>query len=255
MKSRRSENPNAVGGILFCGRPVISARNLNYFYRGALALAIEDISFDIEPGETLVVAGPNGAGKTTLLMLAVGLIEGGGACDIFGHRAGPSGLSRYRRRVGFLFQNPDDQLFMPTVFEDVAFSLDADGLGAEEISRRVALALSRACFDEPPETPPQNLSFGEKKRAALAASLVTEPELLILDEPTLGLDPPSKRDFISLIDGLGAAKLISTHDFSVARALADKILFLERGRCKFYGPAGDFFASDLAGRFFGETAR
>lgn len=248
-----NRNPASSSSPESCLSPAVSADELRYAYSDTGHSAVDGVSFSVAPGETLVVAGPNGAGKTTLLMMAAGLIEGGGYAGIFGVRASPSSLPRYRRRLGFLFQNPDEQLFMPTVFDDVAFSLVADKLPPEDVGRRVSDALARAGFTASAATSPHNLSFGEKKRAALAAALVTNPDILILDEPTLGLDPPSKRDFIALLGGIKASKLISTHDLELAGRLADKILFIERGKSVFYGPSGEFFAGPLSYDFFGDT--
>ena len=221
--------------------------------------ALRGVSFAIAPGESVALVGPNGAGKSTLLWHLNGLLPGKGrkANPVHSHgetatsgtpdRAGPSiwidGIEvndrngpEVRRRVGLVFQDPDDQLFSTTVLEDVAFGPLNLGRGRAE-SRRIALeCLTRVDLADASDRMPHHLSFGERKRVCLAGVLACEPSVLALDEPTANLDPRGRRRFIELIRGLPATKLIATHDLEMALDLCTRAILLDAGRVAADGP-------------------
>ncbi|MCS7315854.1 MAG: energy-coupling factor ABC transporter ATP-binding protein [Bryobacteraceae bacterium] len=209
--------------------PLIRVRNLRYRYEDG-TLALDGLSFELYPGETVAVLGPNGSGKTTFVLHLNGLLRGEGEIIVCGLRIEKGNLEEIRRRVGLLFQDPDEQLFMPTVLEDVAFALLCRGMDPAEAERRARAALAQVGLEGAASRPPYHLSAGEKRRAALAAVLASQPEILVLDEPTTYLDPPARRELITLLGALPQAKLIVTHDADFAAAIADRAVFLHRGK-------------------------
>jgi cobalt/nickel transport system ATP-binding protein len=222
--------------------------------------ALRRIDLTLRPGESVALVGPNGAGKSTLLLHLNGLLpgKGGGSLghghdiepgdSLNGRRRGDArvwidGLEvnnrnarEIRRRVGLVFQDPDDQLFCNTVLEDVAFGPLNLGLGAAE-SRRIALECLE-CVDlaDEADRQPHHLSFGDRKRACLAGVLACRPSVLVLDEPTANLDPRGRRRFIELIRGLDCTKLIATHDLEMALELCVRTVVLDSGRVVADGP-------------------
>lgn len=218
--------------------------------------ALRGLDLRIEPGESVALIGPNGAGKSTLLLHLNGLLPargGGPESDLgAGHGHGlprlrtergqsamvrihgldvnRKNLRRVRRVVGLLFQDPDDQLFSPTVLEDVAFGPLNLGMRAEEAERVARACLERVDLSEAAERPPHHLSYGERKRASLAGVLACSPSILALDEPTANLDPRGRRRFMSLIGSLQATKLIATHDLEMALELCPRAVLLDGGR-------------------------
>jgi energy-coupling factor transporter ATP-binding protein EcfA2 len=252
-------------------RPPASVRveGLTYRYPDGRA-ALRGVDLEIRPGETVALVGPNGAGKSTLLLHLNGLLPGrrnseedpsvGHGHDLPALRRssasdGPSvwidGLPvddrhgpEIRRRVGLLFQDPDDQLFSPTVIEDVAFGPLNLGIRKAE-ARRIALdCLGRVDLAEAADRPPHHLSFGERKRACLAGVLACEPTVLVLDEPTANLDPRSRRNFAALIRSLSATKLIATHDLEFVLELCDRVLLLDAGRIVADGPPDEIMGDE-----------
>jgi cobalt/nickel transport system ATP-binding protein len=186
--------------------------------------ALEDISFSLMPGESVCVAGANGSGKSTLLQIIASCVKhSGGEVIIDGL---PAGLGK----TGIVFQEPDNQFFMPTVWEDVAFGVMKKGMALGEAKAAALAALARVEAEDLAERRPHTLSGGEKQRAALASILIMEPEILLLDEPTAALDPRSRKNIISLIKGLPCAKLIASHDLDMALDLADRLIFLHKGK-------------------------
>jgi len=210
---------------------------LSYSYPAAPGPALQSVSLEVEAGETLVLAGPNGAGKSTLLLHLNGTLQGEGEIEILGRRLEPRLLPEIRRQVGLVFQDPNDQLFMPTVFDDVAFGLFNQGLDPDLVAQRVQAALEAVGLSGFEQRPPSRLSLGEKKRAALATVLALEPEILVLDEPVAGLDPAGEEEFIALLQRLPATKLIATHNMELAWQVADTLAIMDEGRLVAKGPA------------------
>lgn len=193
-------------------------------------LALDGVDLSIAPGEKVALVGPNGAGKSTLLLHLNGILQGEGDVQVCGWPVGDGNLGRVRAAVGLVFQNADDQLFSPTVFEDVAFGPMYMGLRPEEISRRVATALASVGMQDAGGRVSHHLSSGEKKRVAIATVLAMEPEILVLDEPTAGLDPRSRRGLLRLLAALPQTMLVSTHDLRMVEELFQRTVVLDRGR-------------------------
>ncbi|MDR2257666.1 MAG: energy-coupling factor ABC transporter ATP-binding protein [Treponema sp.] len=197
--------------------------------------ALEDITFSLRSGENLCIAGANGSGKSTILHIIASCVKhSGGEIFIDGERVknGPR-----HGKAGMVFQEPDNQFFMPTVWEDTAFGVMKKGMGPEEAKAAALEALKQVDAGEIADRRPHTLSGGEKQRAALASILIMEPEILLLDEPTAALDPRSRKHVISLIKNLPGAKIIATHDLDMALDMADRIIFLHRGKIAAECPA------------------
>jgi len=209
--------------------PVIRVRDLRYRYPDGVE-ALRGVSFDLHPGETVALLGANGSGKTTFLLHLVGLLQGEGEVEICGRRLTRDALGFARERIGVLFQDSDDQLFMPTVAEDVAFGPRNAQMAADEVDRRVAYGLREVSVEELRDRAPHHLSAGQKRRVALAGLLALEPEILLLDEPATFLDPPSRKELVEVLRSLDHAQILVTHDIPLALALADRAVFFEKGR-------------------------
>lgn len=206
--------------------------------------ALHEISFELTHGEKAALVGANGAGKTTLLLHADGLLlPTAGQVVVGGIPITRRTLPTIRRTVGYLFQQPDDQLFMPTVEEDVAFGPANMGLDDAEIERRVAEALAAVGAAELRHRAPGRLSGGEKKRVAIATVLAMEPSILVLDEPTASLDPPARRQLLELIRTFRHTMLIATHDLELVRELCPRTLVLRRGALVADGPTNEVLAA------------
>ncbi|MDR2869054.1 MAG: energy-coupling factor ABC transporter ATP-binding protein [Deferribacteraceae bacterium] len=192
--------------------------------------SIKGISFAMKQGESICVAGANGSGKSTLLQLiATSLKPLSGdillhGCSIY------SDLVASRRKIGLVFQNPDDQLFMPAVWEDVAYGVLSKGMQISEAKDLALHALSKVNAEHLAERMPHRLSGGEKYRVAIATVLILEPELLILDEPTASLDPKARKNIIKLLAELECSKIIATHDLSMAKEICNRVIFLNHGQ-------------------------
>lgn len=210
---------------------VLRVEDLRHRYPNGGA-ALNGIDLAIATGEGVALLGANGSGKTTLLLHLNGLLRGEGRITVGDDLLTNATVGRIRERVGLIFQDSDDQLFMPTVWEDVAFGLRQRGVGAEESRSRAEAMLVKLDIGKLGERPPYQLSAGEKKRVALAGVLILEPALLVLDEPTTFLDPPGQRELIALLRELPQAKLIATHDMDFAEAVATRGVFLEEGRVR-----------------------
>jgi energy-coupling factor transporter ATP-binding protein EcfA2 len=244
--------------------PAIKIRELSYRYPDGRH-ALRGIDLTILPGETVALVGPNGAGKSTLLLHLNGLLPGSrpglleaGHGHGHGHAAAAAtarnasaqvwidGLEvnarngpEVRRRVGLVFQDPDDQLFSTSVIEDVAFGPLNLGLGPAEARRIAGECLARVDLAEAAERVPHHLSFGERKRVCVAGVLACDPSILVLDEPTANLDPRGRRRFIALIEGLPATRLIATHDLEMVLELCRRTVLLDGGRVVADGPTRD----------------
>jgi cobalt/nickel transport system ATP-binding protein len=211
---------------------VIVVDELHFAYPDGRA-ALRGVSFRVEAGETVGLIGPNGAGKSTLLLHLNGLLgvpRQQGRIAINGLEVTAANLLEIRRRVGLLFQDPDDQLFSATVGEDVAFGPQQLGLPEPEIARRVTAALAEVKLNGFELRPPQHLSLGEKRRVCLAGVWACQPEVLVFDEPTANFDPRGRREFIELCRTLPATKLIASHDLEMILALCRRILVLDGGQ-------------------------
>jgi len=205
--------------------------------------ALDGVSFSITHGESIALVGANGAGKSTLLMHLNGfLTPGHGSVDIGGTPVTRSTLKTIRRSVGMVFQDPDDQLFMPSVFEDVAFGPMNLGLPAEEIEARVTGALERVGADHLRDRPPYRLSGGEKRAVAIATVLAMTPDVLVMDEPSSNLDPRARRRLIELLAGFEHTKIIATHDLDLALELCDRTIVMSGGAVAADGPTASIFA-------------
>ncbi len=209
--------------------PLIEVRGLRYRYEDGTE-ALRGVDFTVFPGETVALLGANGSGKTTFLLHLNGLLQGEGSVRVCGMDVLPRNLREVRSKVGMVFQDADEQLFMPTVLEDVAFGPLNQGFPSGEATARARAALARVGLAEVEHRAPYHLSAGEKRRAALAGVLAMEPEILILDEPTTYLDPPAQRNLLRLLVKLPQAKVVATHDVRFAAALATRALFFDKGQ-------------------------
>jgi cobalt/nickel transport system ATP-binding protein len=210
--------------------PSLEFREVTVRYEPAAPPALSDVSFSIAAGERVGLVGLNGSGKTTALMAVVGLVPHEGRILVTGTLLSRRTAPEIRDRVGFLFNVPENQLLFPKVVEDVAFGLVRRGIPPREACQRAARALESLGVGHLAESPVHHLSHGQKQRVALAGTLVTDPALLLLDEPTTGLDPPARLRLARLLNGLPAAMLVATHDLDFAERTCSRFLVLERGR-------------------------
>ncbi len=215
--------------------PLIEIRGLRFRYPDG-TVALDGVDFRLMPGETVVLFGANGSGKTTFALHLNGLLEGEGEVTVCGLGMTKKNLPAIRRKVGMVFQDSDEQLFMPTVLEDVCFGLLNLGVERERAMEQAQEALAQVGMASATGKAPYHLSEGEKRRVALAGVLVMRPEILVLDEPTTYLDPPGKRDLIALLRNLPQAKIIVTHNTLLARTLADRAVFFKKGKIAGEGP-------------------
>ncbi len=221
-------------------KSIVTVHNLTYRYPDGTE-ALRGISFEIGEGESVALMGPNGAGKTTLFLHLNGLMKGNtGDVRIFGGTLdGKKSLREVRRRIGIVFQNPEDQLFCPTVFDDVAFGPLNYELSPEEVRSRVRNALEAVGMPGFEDRVSHHLSFGEKKRISLATVLSMKPEMILLDEPTSNLDPRSRRKVMEVIGNQEAAKVIATHDLEMALELCERGIIMDDGQVVADGRTSD----------------
>jgi cobalt/nickel transport system ATP-binding protein len=222
----------------------IEIRDLSFVYRHDGRQVLRNVSLDVRSGEKVALVGPNGAGKSTLLLHLNGILQGEGTVRVMGQEVAEPHLARIRAQVGLVFQDPDDQLFSPTVFEDVAFGPLYAGLPEDEIQRRVAWALSQVELEEYAERVSHHLSLGEKKRAAIASVLSMQPDILALDEPTSGLDPRTRRRLIRLLHELPQTMLVATHDMRMVAEIFSRTVVLDGGRVVADGSTGELLADE-----------
>jgi len=216
--------------------PAIHIKDLSFNYPDGHP-ALSDIHFTVEVGERVAMVGPNGAGKSTLLLHLNGiLIPSQGTITINGLLLDKQNQGRIRAMVGQVFQQPDDQLFSPTVYEDVAYGPIYMGLPVSEIESRVQNALSAVHMDGYEQRVPFHLSTGEKKRISIATVLSMDSKILALDEPTAGLDPRARNDLIWLLEELEQTMVIATHDLDFARQTCARTVVMDRGRIVADGP-------------------
>jgi cobalt/nickel transport system ATP-binding protein len=212
------------------GTPALEFDGVTVRYEPGAPPVLEGVTFALGPGEKAALLGLNGSGKTTLLMAAVGLVGHEGSIRVDGTAVERRALAEVRRKTGFLFNVPEDQILFPLVIEDAAFGLLRQGCERREAFRRAGLTLDGLGIGRLASQPTQHLSHGQKLRVALAGALVTRPPLLLLDEPTAGLDPPGRAALARVLDGLGAAMLIATHDLDFAARSCRRSLVLQGGR-------------------------
>lgn len=207
--------------------------------------ALNSVSFTITHGESVAIVGANGAGKSTLLLQLNGfLVPTAGTVAVGDVPVTKDTLAEVRRAVGMVFQDPDDQLFMPTVYEDVAFGPTNLGLPEAEIERRVDEALERVDALHLKERPPYRLSGGEKRAVSIATVLALWPNILVLDEPSSNLDPHARRKLIELLKTFEHSKLIATHDLDLALDLCERTMVMRDGTIVADGPTGEIFNDD-----------
>ena len=223
---------------------IVHVKNLQHVYPDE-TVALRDVSFLIHHGESVGIIGANGAGKSTLLLHLIGYLSAtSGEIVIGDDRLSKETLPEIRRTVGMVFQDPEDQLFMPTVFDDVAFGPLNMGLTHDEIEARVTEALERVDAVELREKPPYHLSGGEKKRVAIATVLSMLPEILVLDEPTNGLDPQARRQLIALLQAFHHTRIVTSHDLDMILELCDRTIVLHEGKVMADGPTLEIFNND-----------
>ncbi len=199
--------------------------------------ALRDVSLELSHGEKVALVGPNGAGKSTLLLHLNGILpRQSGRLAISGLDVSGKNLGRVRALVGLVFQSPDDQLFSPTVFDDVAFGPIYQGLAADEVRTRVEEALALVHMEEYAARVSHHLSVGEKKRIAIATVLSMKPAVLVLDEPTAGLDPRARRSLIELLRELPQTMIVATHDLPMVKELIPRTVVMDHGQIAADGP-------------------
>jgi len=213
----------------------IEVEHLSFAYPDGHA-ALRGVSLSIAPGEKVALVGPNGAGKSTLMLHLNGILTGQGVVRVCGMQVGDGHLGKVRAAVGLVFQSPDDQLFSPTVFDDVAYGPLYQGLAESEVRARVAQALAAVYMDDYAGRVSHHLSVGEKKRIAIATVLSMNPEILVLDEPSAGLDPRARRSLINLLRELPQTMLVSTHDLPLVRELFPRTVIMDQGHIVSDGP-------------------
>jgi cobalt/nickel transport system ATP-binding protein len=205
----------------------IAVLNLSFTYPDG-SPALENVTLHVAQGERVALCGGNGAGKSTLLLHLNGVLQS--VCvQILGLAVAPQNLPVIRQKVGLVFQNPDDQLFCPTVYDDVAFGPRNLGLPDAEVRQRVTAALETVKLSYAAHRSAFHLSIGEKKRAAVATVLAMQPEILVLDEPTSNLDPRGRRELCQALSRVGGTQLIATHDLDLVRQLCSRVVVLRRG--------------------------
>ncbi len=219
----------------------ITLQKVNFTYPDGHQ-ALKDISLEVGQGEKVALVGPNGAGKSTLLLQLNGVFQGGGEIHVMGLPVVDKNLPLIRAYVGMVFQNPDDQLFSPTVFEDVAFGPLHIGLSPDEVRARVAEALQQVGMESYSERLSYHLSLGEKKRIAIATVLSMRPDILVFDEPTGGLDPRSRRSLIELLDDMEITMLVSTHDMRLVDELFPRMVIMDGGQIVADAPTQELLA-------------
>jgi cobalt/nickel transport system ATP-binding protein len=208
---------------------MIAIDDLRFSYPDGRA-ALRGVSLRVEPGERVALVGPNGAGKSTLMLHLNGILRGQGQVRVCGQSLDNGHLGQVRAAVGLVFQDPDDQLFSPTVYEDVAFGPLHMGLPADEVRRRVDRALDAVDMADYARRVSHHLSVGEKKRIAIATVLSMDAQVLVLDEPTAGLDPRARRGIINLLRAMPCTILASTHDLLFVRELFPRMVIMDQGR-------------------------
>ena len=208
----------------------LSVNNLSFEYPDGFK-ALENINLSLSKGERLAVLGPNGAGKTTLILHLNGILgDLNGQITLNNNSFSEENISKIRKSVGLVFQDPDDQLFMPTVLEDVMFGPKNFGFSDELVKKNSMKALEQVKMLQFIDKPPHHLSFGQKRKVAIASVLASEPELLLLDEPSSNLDPASRRELIDILKNLDVSIILVTHDLPMALEICNRSVILNNGK-------------------------
>ena len=224
--------------------PVLDVHSLAFAYPDGHQ-ALFGVDFTIGRGERVALLGPNGAGKTTLVLHLNGIhLAGAGSVAVSGLPVTKANIKEIRRRVGIVFQDPDDQLFLGTVRQDVAFGPANLGLTGAELDRRVMDALDRVGMADFADRPPHHLSYGQRRRVAVATVLVMEPEVIVLDEPSSNLDPASRREMADILTGLDVTLMMVTHDLPYALQLCPRAIVLSDGIVAAEGRTLDILTDD-----------
>jgi cobalt transport protein ATP-binding subunit len=227
--------------------PAVAVKDLHYHYPNGPA-ALRLVNFTVQPGECVGLIGPNGAGKSTVLAHLNGLLPDNpnakGQVFIDGEMICKQNLNAIRKKVGLVFQEPDDQIFCPTVFEDVAFGPRQFGLAPERLADVVRDSLARVGLEGFESRPPHRLSGGEKRRVCLAGVLACDPGILLLDEPTSNLDPRGRRQLIELLAALTVTRIIASHDLEMILQLCSRAIVFDGGRVIADGPARELLANE-----------
>ncbi|MDR1377665.1 MAG: energy-coupling factor ABC transporter ATP-binding protein [Synergistaceae bacterium] len=224
--------------------PILEIKNLYYAYPSG-PVALREVYFSLKRGEKLAVVGANGSGKSTLLAHLTGCFPLAEQSEVrFSGQVVGSDLERLRRAVGLVFQDPDDQLFMPRVLEDVAFGLVSQGLDVAEAQEQARAILEKLSAAHLADRLPHRLSGGEKRVIALAGILVTQPEILALDEPTSALDPRARRRVIEILKTLDQSMILATHDLNMALEICSRVLIMNGGRIAAEGPLPDLLKDE-----------
>lgn len=204
---------------------------------------LKNLSFNIEKGESVGLIGANGAGKSTLMKLMVGLLTGDGRIIIDGVEVNRKKLYEIRGKIGFVLQNSDDQMFMPTVLEDMMFAPLNYGLSRQEAEKKVDEVLARLNISEYKDKYNHKISGGEKRMAAIATILAMDPEIILMDEPTSALDPYNRRIVINTIKELNQTKLIASHDLDMILDTCDRVILLSKGEIVADGPVREILSN------------
>jgi cobalt/nickel transport system ATP-binding protein len=220
---------------------LITVENLSFSYPDGQR-ALTNVNLRIYRGDSVAIVGPNGAGKSTLVLHFNGILRSNGHVKLLGKAVDDNNLRWVRSRVGLVFQNPDDQLFSPTVFDDVAFGPMNMDYSEAEVEQAVKLSLELVGMAGFEKRSPHHLSVGEKKRIAMATVLSMSPEVLVIDEPTSNLDPRGKWDIIEVLKELSVTKVVVSHDLEMVGALCQRMVIIDRGRVAADGATADILA-------------
>ena len=220
---------------------IIKIENLSYSYPDGNR-ALSDINLEVEHGEALGIIGANGAGKSTLLLHLNGILQGSGKIKIAGQELTQKNINLIRRMVGLVFQDPDSQLFMPTVFDDVGFGPTNMGMKKQEVAQSVRRALEEVDMLPSISRSSHHLSVGEKKRISIATVLSMNPQVLVMDEPSSNLDPKHRRELIKLLNKLEMTKVIASHDLELIAQTCSRVVLMENGKIISGGTCPNFLA-------------
>jgi cobalt/nickel transport system ATP-binding protein len=222
--------------------PLLQVESLHYTYEDGTR-ALQGVDLTLAAGERVGLVGPNGSGKSTLLLCLNGLLAGEGRVRVEGVELTRRRVGQIRGRVGLIFQSPDDQLFMPTLADDLAFGPINQGLDEGEVRKIVEEVSDKLGLAAMLDRAPHHLSMGQKRNAAIASVLAMRPPLLLMDEPSSNLDPRSRRQLITVLDSLDAAMLIASHDLALVGRLCDRVLVIDEGRIAADGPTTEILAN------------
>lgn len=229
---------------------VIKIENLSFRYPDGQK-ALDNVNLTVSRGESLALIGPNGAGKSTIILHLNGILRSNGAVRIMGQQIAERNLKWIRSKVGLVFQNPEDQLFSPTVFDDVAFGPINMGLPEAEVNRLVKKALEEVGMSGYENRSPHHLSWGEKKRIAFATVLAMSSEIMVADEPSSNLDPRAKWSLINLLKKLSMTKIIASHDLELVQAICERVVIIDNGKIVADGTTSEILANNLLLRSHG----